>query len=218
VTSPSPNASLVAALEESRRAGALGRRPVEATIAHAESFVAALEGVTGTVLDLGSGGGVPGLVIAFARPDLRVVLLDRREKRTDLCRRLVRRLGLDDRVQVITADASDTRALAGVIPVDAVVARGFGPPMTTAATAARLLRAGGVLIVSEPPTGNRWDDEELTGLGLTRVRWSLVAGRVVVMRRVTYRSADRGRSRAAAVRSGPSSPDTDGGRGRRALD
>ena len=48
---------------------------------------------SGTVVDLGSGGGVPGLVIARARPDLRLVLVDRRAARTDHLPRLVRRLG-----------------------------------------------------------------------------------------------------------------------------
>ena len=82
-------------------------------VEHAAAFVVALEAVTGTVVDLGSGGGVPGLVIATARPDLRLVLVDRRVGRTDHLVRLVRRLGLDDRVTVLTADAED---LAGRCP------------------------------------------------------------------------------------------------------
>ncbi len=51
----------------------LGAAPVPGVIDHSEAFVAALRGVTGTVVDLGSGGGVPGLVIAWRRPDLRVI-------------------------------------------------------------------------------------------------------------------------------------------------
>ena len=39
------------------------------------------------VLDIGSGGGLPGLVIAHDRPDVHVTLIDRREKRTDLLQR-----------------------------------------------------------------------------------------------------------------------------------
>ena len=66
------DAELAAALAESQRLGMLGDRPVAEVIEHAGAFVLALAEVTGTVVDLGSGGGVPGLVIARARPDLRV--------------------------------------------------------------------------------------------------------------------------------------------------
>ena len=122
--------ALVDALASSQRLGMLGERPIAEVIEHAGAFVAALAGVTGTVVDLGSGGGVPGLVIATARPDLRLVLVDRRATRTDHLRRLVRRSASADRVDVLTADAA---ALPGLIavPVDAVVARGFGPPAET---------------------------------------------------------------------------------------
>ena len=44
------------------------------------------------MLDIGSGGGLPGLVIAHDRPDVHVTLIDRREKRTDLLQRQVTRL------------------------------------------------------------------------------------------------------------------------------
>ena len=49
---------------------------------------------TGTrLVDLGSGGGLPGLVLADAYPERAITLVDRREKRTDFLRRAVRRLG-----------------------------------------------------------------------------------------------------------------------------
>jgi 16S rRNA (guanine527-N7)-methyltransferase len=133
----------------------LGDRPVAEVILHAQAFVAALADVHGVVVDLGSGGGVPGLVIAVARPDLHLVLVDRRRARTDHLVRLVRRLGLTTRVDVRAADA---RELILPAPADAVVARGFGAPAVTARAAARVLRDGGLLVVSEPPheRGNRW--------------------------------------------------------------
>jgi 16S rRNA (guanine527-N7)-methyltransferase len=51
---------------------------------------------------------------------------------------------------------------------DLVTARSFGPPAVTAECAARFLKVGGVLIVSEPPTEGteeRWNPEGLTSLG-----------------------------------------------------
>ena len=119
---------LLAALADSQRLGMLGRLPVADVVAHSEAFVGALGGVTATVVDLGTGGGVPGLVIAWRRPDLSLVLADRRTTRADHVSRLVHRLALADRVRVIAADAASLpRRLAGTT-IGAVVARGYGPP------------------------------------------------------------------------------------------
>jgi 16S rRNA (guanine527-N7)-methyltransferase len=134
----------------------LGAAPITEFIEHSESFVAALAGVSGTIVDLGSGGGVPGLVIAWRRPDLAVVLVDRRATRTDHLRRLVARLGLGGRATVVTSEA---RALPCLLAdaVDAVVARGFGPPGVVLRAAAPILADGGLLVVSEPPgDADRW--------------------------------------------------------------
>jgi 16S rRNA (guanine527-N7)-methyltransferase len=136
----------------------LGAAPIAEVVEHAELFVGALVAVSGTVLDLGSGGGVPGLVIAWRRPDLDVVLVDRRATRTDHLRRLVSRLGIGARVRVITAEA---RALPRLLDdaVDAVVARCFGSPRAVVRAAAPIVAVGGLLVVSAPPAGDdRWDD------------------------------------------------------------
>lgn len=158
--------ALIAVLTDAQRLGFLGDRHVSEVIAHARGFVRALEtdAAVRTVLDLGSGGGVPGLVIANDRPDLHVTLLDRRSKRTDFLERMVRRLGWSDRVDVVAAEVS---AISGQF--DAVVARGFGPPAETARIAAGLVREGGSIVISEPPDEDRWDDVLLAQLGLERV-------------------------------------------------
>jgi 16S rRNA (guanine527-N7)-methyltransferase len=52
---------------------------------------------------------------------------------------------------------------------DLVTARSFGPPSVTAECAARFLRIGGLLIVSEPPDDSetgRWNKDVLSMLGL----------------------------------------------------
>jgi 16S rRNA (guanine527-N7)-methyltransferase len=160
--------ALLAALAHSQRLGMLGARPVADVVAHSEAFVDALADVHDTVVDLGTGGGVPGLVIAWRRPDLHLVLVDRRETRADHVARLVRRLGLADRVTVVTAEAT---ALPGQLgePVGAVVARGFGPPRDVVRAAAPLLGVGGLLVVSEPTEQSaRWDPSLMATAGLTR--------------------------------------------------
>lgn len=154
-------------LEESQRLGFLGERDITDVIEHARSFVAALDGVSGTVIDLGSGGGIPGVVIAHDRPDLRLILIDRRAKRTDFLDRMIRRLDWSDRVSVVCADVEE---FIDVAPgIDVAVARGFGPPISTLTLAARLVRPGGRVIISEPPNGERWPENVVSELGVSRL-------------------------------------------------
>ncbi len=174
-----PSAELLEVLERARRLGVLGPGPVLPHVHHAERFLAALVDLPSgaLLLDLGSGAGLPGLVLAAARPDLDLVLLDSLERRTALLEEAVRTMGCGDRVRVVTARAEEF----GRRPewrgrVDAVTARSFGPPATVAECAAPLLRVGGVLVVSEPPDGpTRWPAAELDLLGLT-VRPAAPAG------------------------------------------
>jgi 16S rRNA (guanine527-N7)-methyltransferase len=163
--------ALVGALERARRLGVLGPGPVQEHVAHAQGFVDALAGVPvgSLVVDLGSGGGVPGLVVAEARPDLRLVLLDAMEKRTALLSEAVVAMGKADRITVRTGRAEvlgreDTLRGAAM----AVMARSFGPPAATAECAAPLLAVGGALVVSEPPDSpDRWPTGPLKALGLS---------------------------------------------------
>jgi 16S rRNA (guanine527-N7)-methyltransferase len=165
-----PSPALVDALLDAQRLGFLGSRPIPEVIVHARGFVRALlacEGdrVVESVLDLGSGGGVPGLIIAHDLPAVRLTLLDRRAKRTDALERLVRRLGWQDR---ITVACMDVTTFVPDEPFDAVVARGFGPPAFTLTQATRFVRDGGPIVISEPPEVDRWDDRVLAELGLRR--------------------------------------------------
>lgn len=176
---------LMAALQLSQDLGMLGPRPVAEVVDQATAYVTALDaaGITGgVVVDLGSGGGVPGLVIAWRRPALRLVLVDRRTTRTDHLRRLVVRLGLEDRVEVHGVDARALPALLA-LPADAVVARGFGPPAALLYAAVPLLGPGGVVVVSEPPTPDpdRWPPHLLARHDVRRERSP--DPRVVLLRR-----------------------------------
>ena len=81
-----PSAALVDALLDAQRLGFLGSRPIPEVIEHARGFVRALrerehDRAIESVLDLGSGGGVPGLIIAHDLPTARLTMLDRRAKR-----------------------------------------------------------------------------------------------------------------------------------------
>lgn len=165
-----PSPSLRDVLERARRLGVLGPGPVMDHVVHAEGFLNVLEDLPpgSKILDLGSGGGVPGLIIAEARPDLEVVLLDSLERRVALLSEAVVAMGWQGRVSTELARAEETgRSPLWRGQLDAVTARSFGPPATVAECAAPLLRVNGLLVVSEPPEEtDRWEAEGLDLLGL----------------------------------------------------
>lgn len=157
-------------LRESRQRGFLGPGPVEIHLDHARAFAVAAPAIPDLAADLGAGGGLPGLVLAFeCWPESRWVLIDAQQKRTAFLAEAVDRLGMADRVAVIT----DRAELAARDPdlrgsFDLVVARSFGPPPVVAECGAPLLRLGGSLVVSEPPVEpdhERWPTAGLAELG-----------------------------------------------------
>lgn len=121
-----------------------------------------------SALDLGSGGGVPGLPLALATPRWRWVLLDGSVTRTAWLREAVDALRLGTRVEVATARAEDAGRTHLRGAVDLVTARGFAAAAPTAECAAPLLRIGGAVVVTEPPGGapDRWPAPALAELGL----------------------------------------------------
>lgn len=169
--SPEKKKSVLDALGEAQRIGMLGGAPLELVVERSLAFVRALPTSVHTVIDLGSGGGDPGLVIAAADTELVLTLVDRREKRTDLLGRLVGRLGLRDQVEVITADVAELPTRFPGRQWDAATSRGFGSPEYTAEHAAPLVVAQGFLLVTEPPgsNGGRWTQPAIRQLGFTLV-------------------------------------------------
>ena len=176
---------LVDQLDRARELGFLGPGPVDGHIEHAAGFVVALEGVAGVVVDLGSGGGIPGLVVAVERPDLEVVLVDAMAKRCRFLRSAVAALGLEDRVRIVEGRAEEVGRGALRSSASAVVARSFGPPAATAECAAPLLRVGGWLVVSEPPEGPmRWPEASVAQLGLRLAARTDAGPRLQVLEKV----------------------------------
>ena len=170
---------LIETLRQAQRFGFFGGRPIEEAAEHSRQFVEALgELAPGTrIVDLGSGGGLPGLVLADAYPTAAITLLDRREKRTDFLRRAVRRLGWSH-VDVLAADVSAliTQVEDGATPpFDVATARGFGPPEFTLRSACRLIGQDGRIVISEPPDGDRWSDELLAACRVSRRRYGPVS-------------------------------------------
>ena len=72
------------------------------------------------MIDIGSGAGLPGVVWALVRPDLRIVCLEPLLRRETFLRETVARLQLDSRVEVVRGRAEDSPLRAPVITARAV--------------------------------------------------------------------------------------------------
>lgn len=97
----------------------------------------------GRVGDVGSGAGLPGLVLAIARPDVQWVLIEPMERRVAWLTEQVESLGLDN-VEVLRARAEDWK-LGPVL--DVVTARAVSALRTLVPITAPLVRDGGELIL-----------------------------------------------------------------------
>jgi 16S rRNA (guanine527-N7)-methyltransferase len=100
----------------------------------------------GRALDLGSGGGVPGIVLALARPDISWTLVDSVRKKADAMREFVAALGL--RNVAVIAERAETlgRDLAQRERFDLVAARACASLPVLVEYALPLIRVGGALV------------------------------------------------------------------------
>jgi 16S rRNA (guanine527-N7)-methyltransferase len=97
----------------------------------------------GVVGDIGSGAGLPGLVLAIARPDVSFVLIEPMERRIAWLNEQVDELGLSN-VTVVRARAEEAKLSA---PLDQVTARAVSAFRKLLPLTAPLVRDGGELVL-----------------------------------------------------------------------
>jgi 16S rRNA (guanine527-N7)-methyltransferase len=108
------------------------------------------------IADLGSGAGLPGLVLAASLPDTRVDLIESIERKCRFLREAIGRMGLDN--AAVVCERSEAWAAAeGREVYDVVTARAVGSLATLAELASPLLRDGGALAAWK---GSRDPEEE----------------------------------------------------------
>jgi 16S rRNA (guanine527-N7)-methyltransferase len=196
-----PPRRLLEVLTDAQAWGFLGPGDPQAHTVHALAFARTAEaeggGPPGAFLDLGSGGGVPGLVLALEWPDARALLLDAAQRRCGFLTEAADRLGISARVEVWHGRAevlAHDPALREQLPL--VVARSFASPPVTAELAAGFLEVDGLLLVSEPPAPDpsRWSEEGLGSLGLgPAVRGREAGSALVRIRKLDPTGPDRPR-------------------------
>jgi 16S rRNA (guanine527-N7)-methyltransferase len=169
-----PSDWLLRSLSRARELGFLGPGPLEPQVEHAQGFATAFlefrPSPASNLLDLGSGGGLPGLALAehWGTP---TTLLDSSERRTEFLRDVAQAPGAPPNIEVVTGRAEDlARDPRFSEAFGLVVARSFGPPGVVAECAARFLSPDGVLVVSQPPAEGerpaRWSSRGLETLAL----------------------------------------------------
>jgi 16S rRNA (guanine527-N7)-methyltransferase len=135
-------------LHENRRVNLTGARSEDDLwsrhVADSLALLAVLPPGAGTrLLDLGSGGGLPGLPLACVRPDLHVTLLDATRKKVDAVRRIVAELNLANVAALVGRAETVAHDPAQRERYDVVTARAVAALPLLIEYAAGFLRVGG---------------------------------------------------------------------------
>lgn len=135
----------------------------------------AISGLVATgssVVDVGSGAGLPGIPLAILRPDLEVTLLEPLERRYNFLTHNVQNLGISDRVSVVRGRAEEHRQT-----YDVVTARALAPLERLVRWCAPLRADNGVILALKGQSAQ----EELT-MAAPALKTRRLQGDVVVVR------------------------------------
>ena len=155
----------------------LGKPPVQDHILNAKGFIQTIQELETNLeqvklVDLGSGGGVPALILIDYFKNWEFILIERKEKRAEFLSWAVKKLNTGKRIEIICDEVENVaRNSKYEATVDFVTARSFAPPPTTAECACRFLKKNRYLVVSEPPnTTNRLLNTALNETGLVPLK------------------------------------------------
>jgi 16S rRNA (guanine527-N7)-methyltransferase len=120
------------------------------TLLHGAFAAAALLG-DGPVVDVGSGGGSPGIPLAATRPDLDFVLLEPNRRKCDFLRKTTAEF---ENVAVVCERAEEHAAGVGRDAYGTAVARALAPPPVAAEWCLPLVRSGGRAVLFVGPSAD----------------------------------------------------------------
>ena len=200
--------SLEQAWKPARHAGAIGTQSVDSLRDHALGFIInewrRHEGLH--LVDIGTGAGVPGILLSVELPESRWTLIDRSRRRCDYTNRAVQVLKLGDRVSVRHTRAGQfSRSCDGRERFDGATARLFGPVTELAECGLPLLKVGASLVVSvSRATSDQWMNTDLTDKTGCEVasHWTTRHGSFIAIKRIKP-PPDALPRRAAARRRSP---------------
>jgi 16S rRNA (guanine527-N7)-methyltransferase len=118
-------------------------------------FLPAAGGAIRHLIDVGSGGGFPGLPLLMARPDLRGTLLEPASRKRAFLKEVVREAGLGERVRVLSDRMGRPEDVARHAPIDVLTLRAVAGSAGLLEAIAGALRPGGRLLLFLGQAGAR---------------------------------------------------------------
>ena len=136
------------------------RDPMQMLTLHLLDSLAAVPAFEGArnVLDVGAGGGLPGIVLAIARPDMKVSMIDTVHKKTAFLTQVKAELGLAN----VTVYTKKVQELAVKEPFDVITSRAFADLTDFVEWSHHLLADGGRFIALKG-TASQEERERLPG-------------------------------------------------------
>lgn len=138
-----------------------------------------------SLMDVGSGGGVPGIPVAIARPDVHITLVEATQKKAAFLADVAKALGLD-RVRVVASRAESLLRSPHRAAYEVVTARAVGRLAVLVPWTLPFVKRGGVALLIK---GQRADEEldearrEILRMGAKHERTvPTPTGRIVVLR------------------------------------
>lgn len=129
-----------------------------------------------SVVDIGSGAGLPGIPLALARPDLSMTLVEPLLRRVTFLEEVIAELGID--IRVIRGRAEEKTVIAQAGEADVVTSRAVAPLAKLAGWSAPLLKSGGRMVALKGESASEEvgrDRDALHRLGFTNIEIETVA-------------------------------------------
>lgn len=116
-----------------------------------------------TVVDVGSGAGLPGIPLAIARPDLRITLVEPLLRRTVFLSEFVEAAGLAN-IRVVRGRAEEKAVIAEAGGADIVTSRAVAPLLQLATWSIPLVRPEGMMLALKGSTAAEELERDLRGM------------------------------------------------------
>lgn len=160
--------ALTEVFSRAQQRGWIGHQDIADYLDHSLGFAHAARNQPETAIDLGSGGGIPALVLIALWPQSSWTLVEASLARAAFLELQCAQLGYGERVEVCHRDAFSLKNEKQFAEqADLVTVRSFGPVQSVIAAAAPLLRQGGELVVSAAPDASPWPESLLVSYGMS---------------------------------------------------
>jgi 16S rRNA (guanine527-N7)-methyltransferase len=146
--------------------------------------------LSGSLLDIGSGAGLPGLPLKFVRRDLDVTVVDSAQKKVGFMKHVIAQFGLSPGARALHARADGLPDQEGLVRADWVVSRAFKEPIEWLRLGVRYVKPDGSVVAMLGAKKINREEVERAGLRVStqeeyRLPFSQAARSIFVVRPTT---------------------------------